>query len=275
MSAASDALYDRALAGWPQPCETRFVYTGLGRAHVIASGDPSAPALLLIHGAGLNATLWARQIPAFNAYFRTYAVDLPGQTGRSARVRMPTRGSAMADWIAAVLDGLGLEQTMVLGASLGGWVSLLFAAHYPERVRKLALLVPGGIAPAKIVGGLQMLVYAALVGQRGYERLFRAMAHNDLDADTLDLLVTSTQAQSLRTAIAPPRLADDVLQRVTMPTLILVGETDFFFPPDRVMARARALLPKATIHQLPESDHLLMRDQPELMMRELMPFLTS
>lgn len=275
MSTACDALYDRALAAWPQPCETRFIDTALGKAHVVISGDANLPALLLIHGAGLNATLWARQIGAFSAHFRTYAIDLPGQTGRSAHVRMPTRGSAMADWIADVLDGLDVEQTMVLGASLGGWVSLLFAAHYPERVRKLALLVPGGVVPAKIAGGLQMLAYAALSGRRGYERLFRAMAFKDLDADTLDLLVTATQAQSLRTAIAPPKLPDDVLRRVTMPTLILVGETDFFFPPDRVMARAKALLPDAIIHQLPESDHLLIRDQPVLMMRELMPFLTS
>ncbi len=274
MNAASDALYDRALANWPQPCETRFIDTALGQAHVIVSGDPAAPALLLVHGAGLNATLWARQIAEFSAHFRTYAIDLPGQTGRSARVRMPTRGSAMADWVAAVLDGLGVQQTMVLGASLGGWVSLLFAAHHPERVRKLALLVPGGIVPAKIVGGLRLLAYAALSGRPGYERLYGAMSYHELDADTLDLLATSTQAQSLRTAIAPPRLSNDVLRRVTMPTLILVGVTDFFFPPDQVMARARSLLPDVTIRQLPESDHLLLRDQPELMMQELMAFLT-
>ena len=129
MSSASDALYDRALAAWPQPCETRFVDTTLGRAHAIVSGAVDAPALLLVHGAGLNATLWARQVDAFSAHFRTYAVDLPGQTGRSARVRMPTRGSAMADWVAEVIDGLGVHETMVLGASLGGWVSLSFAAH--------------------------------------------------------------------------------------------------------------------------------------------------
>ena len=275
MTAASDALYERALAGWPRPCEIHFIDTALGKAHVIVSGDPAAPPLLLVHGAGLNATLWARQIGELSAHFRTYAVDLPGQTGRSARVRMPTRGAAMADWAAAVLDGLGVQQTMVLGASLGGWVSLLFAAHYAARVSRLALLVPGGIVPAKIVGGLRLLLYAALSGRRGYERLYRAMSYHDLDADTLDLLATSTQAQSLRTAIAPPRLADEVLRCVTMPTLILVGVTDFFFPPEQVMARASRLLPDVSIRQLPESDHLLLRDQPERMMRELMAFLTS
>ena len=274
MSTECDALYDRALAGWPQPCETRFVDTAPGRAHVIAAGDPTAPALLLIHGAGLNATLWSRQVGALSEYFRTYAVDLPGQTGRSTHVRMPMRGAAMADWIAAVLDGLGVEQTAILGASLGGWVSLLFAAHYPGRVSRLALLVPGGIAPAKMSNTLLFLLGAALTGRRGYERLFRAMSYRELDADTLDMLVTATQAQDFRTAVAPPMLPDDVLQRVTMPTLILVGETDFFFPPDRVMARARRLLPQVTIRQLAESDHLLLRDQPELMMRELMAFFT-
>ncbi len=53
------AHYDAALAAWPTPYTTQHVPTRHGETFLIASGPPSAPPLLLLHGATANATMWA------------------------------------------------------------------------------------------------------------------------------------------------------------------------------------------------------------------------
>lgn len=52
------ALYDAVLAHWPVPYETCRVPTRHGDTFAIASGDKSAPALILLHGAASNAVSW-------------------------------------------------------------------------------------------------------------------------------------------------------------------------------------------------------------------------
>lgn len=101
--------------------------------------DPAKPALVLIHGAGMDHSVWALQTRWFAHHGRAVlAVDLPGH-GRSEG---PPLGSveALADWAAALLDAAGAGQAALAGHSLGALVALECAARHPDRVRALALL---------------------------------------------------------------------------------------------------------------------------------------
>jgi hypothetical protein len=53
------AINDEALRHWPVPFETFFVHTRFGRAHVIASGDPALPPLVMTHPMGVCAFVWS------------------------------------------------------------------------------------------------------------------------------------------------------------------------------------------------------------------------
>src|SRR6266699_3228412 len=56
---------------------------------------------------------------------------------------------AIADDLAKLIDTWGLERPVVLGHSLGGFVALYFAAHYPDKLSKLVLVDAGATPPWK------------------------------------------------------------------------------------------------------------------------------
>jgi pimeloyl-ACP methyl ester carboxylesterase len=137
--------YDGFLARWPVPFATRVVDTRHGRTAVHVCGRADGPALVLIHGAGSNALMWIGDVEGWARDFRVFAIDVVGEPGRSAPVRPPLKGPAYSDWLAEVLDGLGLARATLVGLSQGGWIALKLATTRPERVERLVLLSPAGV----------------------------------------------------------------------------------------------------------------------------------
>ncbi|PWC32590.1 alpha/beta hydrolase [Azospirillum sp. TSO35-2] len=110
-----------------------FVHTG-GR-----DVDLSRPAVVLIHGAGMDHSVWSLQSRYLAHHGRSVlAVDLPGH-GRSGGAPLDSI-AAMADWVAALLDAAGLERAALIGHSMGALVALDTAARHGSRVEAVALL---------------------------------------------------------------------------------------------------------------------------------------
>ena len=111
---------------------TAFAATG-GRVF-----DKSLPAVLLIHGAGMDRTVWSLQARYLAHHGRAVlALDLPGH-GKSAGPALNSI-AAMADWVAALLDKMEIPQAALVGHSMGALIALDLAGRRPERVRALAL----------------------------------------------------------------------------------------------------------------------------------------
>lgn len=166
------ALYDNILTRWPVPYETLNVPTRHGDTFIIASGEKSAPALILLHGACSNAVSWVGEVKRYSLYFRTYAVDIPGEPGRSAPNRPSWNSPAYADWMEDLLNTLKLSKVSLVGISQGAWTALKFATHNTERVEKLVLLTPAGIVPDKPSFILRAIIFSML-GRRGARALNR------------------------------------------------------------------------------------------------------
>jgi abhydrolase domain-containing protein 14 len=113
-----------------------------GAVHGLSAGDASAPAVLLLHGASFTSETW-RQIGTLEALekvgFHAVAIDLPG-FGKT-----PANSTPPADWLAALLDQLPLEQPMLLAASMSGGYAFPFLLKHPGRVRGLVAVAPVGI----------------------------------------------------------------------------------------------------------------------------------
>jgi len=101
--------------------------------------NPVEPLVLLVHGAGMDRTVWQMQTRYLAHHgFRAAAVDLPGH-GRSGGP--PLRSVAeMADWTAGLIAELGDGPAHVVGHSMGSFVAIELAARVPERVASLVLL---------------------------------------------------------------------------------------------------------------------------------------
>jgi pimeloyl-ACP methyl ester carboxylesterase len=250
------ALYDKALAFWPVPHHDLRVATRLGETFVIASGPEGAPPLILLHGAGSNALSWMGEVGAYCAHFRTYAVDIPGDPGRSAPSRPSWNGSAYGEWLADVFDGLKIERAAVLGLSQGGWNALRFAALYPERVTRLVLLSPAGVTADRGSFLLRAIFYTRF-GKKGAEALNRYVFGGDkIDPAALAFMNTimanfKPRIESLKT------FTEAELRRITMPVLLLGGAKDAIRDVTKISLRMADFVPGLTTHIFPDRGHVL------------------
>jgi len=115
-------------------------------------GDAPVSTVLAIHGITSSHLAWPLLAQAMPDV-RIIAPDLRGR-GRSRDLPAPYGMPSHADDVAAVLEALGVEQAVVVGHSMGGFVSIVLADRHPERVRSLVLVdggmpltPPPGVAP--------------------------------------------------------------------------------------------------------------------------------
>jgi pimeloyl-ACP methyl ester carboxylesterase len=109
-----------------------FVEVEGARIHHLSWGDRSAPGLLLVHGGAAHAYWWSFLAPQLTHDYHVAAVDLSGHgdSGHRADYGMET----WAEEVMAVADDLGMTRPIVIGHSMGGFVSIVAAALYGERL---------------------------------------------------------------------------------------------------------------------------------------------
>ncbi len=95
-------------------------------------------AILLVHGFPLDHTMWEGQIEGLSARRRVIAPDLRGfgQSGVSEGI---VEMGQFADDLAALLDFLGIGDTVLCGLSMGGYIALEFWRRHGKRLRGLIL----------------------------------------------------------------------------------------------------------------------------------------
>lgn len=251
------ALYDQALAQWPVPYQTRTVPTRHGDTFVIASGDEAASPLVLLHGAGTSSAIWGADLPTYCRQHRVYAVDLPGEAGKSSPNRPPWDTLAFAEWLADVLDALQVEQTALLGVSQGSWTAIKFAVANPARVSKLVLMCPGGVVPDNM-GFFVKLMFWAMLGRRGLDRVARLMyGHQPYPPQAVEVMALMMRHFKSRVGKLPI-FTDDELRRLTMPVLLLGGDEDGMRDVHQIAARLGSLLPHLDVIVVPGAGHALL-----------------
>ncbi|MEP7172344.1 MAG: alpha/beta hydrolase [Aestuariivirga sp.] len=99
----------------------------------------SGPPMVLLHGVGLNQSIWTGQVKALESDFQVITYDLLGH-GRSA----PARSNApLADWVdqlKGVVRDMVLEKFMLVGFSFGGLIAQAYAAQHSHMIDKLVLM---------------------------------------------------------------------------------------------------------------------------------------
>ncbi|KAF1030098.1 MAG: putative carboxylesterase nap [Pseudomonas sp.] len=252
------ACYRKVLSQWPVPHEEQRVDTGQGRTFVVACGDPAAPPLVLLHGSLSNAAAWMFDAALWSRTCRVYAVDMIGEAGLSAPVRPPLASEAYATWLGEVLDGLGLAQTAMVGASLGGWLALDFASRHPARVTRLGLLYPSGIGRQRAFWckALPMLLLGAW-GRRRIRQWVMGTPPAPATAAARDLLgLLELIGRSLKPRLETvPLLGDEALRRLSMPVWLVVGGKDMLLDSADTLRRVHQQVPHAVTRCLPEAPH--------------------
>jgi len=250
------AIYDQVLSRWPAGHETRMITTRFGATHVIVCGNRSNPPLVLLHGSGSNSTIcWTGYVSNYCTRRCVYAVDIPGEPGRSEERRFPWNDGSFTLWLDDLFNGLHIEKAMVSGMSLGAWASVRYAIDRPDRVEKIALISPGGITHGRLSFVLHLIVNK-LLGTYGHKRMMRLLLNSDGTIsgefdETMKLISTNFRYRMGE----PPLFTDKELRSITMPLLFVAGDKDCFFHTNRSAQRLQRLVPHAMIHIIKNGGH--------------------
>jgi pimeloyl-ACP methyl ester carboxylesterase len=291
----------RLLSHFGLDAASRFVTLAQPRIRVHAleagQGDP----VLILHGGDGQAVDWSPLMAELQASLHVVSVDRPG-FGLSDPFdyrRVDLRSHA-ADFVAGVLDALGLEQAVVIGGSMGGYFALAAAAERPERVKGLALIgMPAGISrdapvPLRVLCGLpgaSRLFMRRL--QKGGAAARRAQFGRMFGTDPASIpdVYFEMQEAGLRIpgaaetwAVLLRRLGSwsgfrdealliDTLPRIETPTLIIWGERDM--APVTAGRAAAAALPNASFVVLDNTGHFPFLEQPEACAELIIDFLAK
>jgi pimeloyl-ACP methyl ester carboxylesterase len=110
---------------------------------LIGTGKP----VVLIHGFGEDSSIWQQQLEFLESRWQLIVPDLPG-TGHTAPESELTMES-MAAGIRDILDKEKIDSCILLGHSMGGYISLAFAELYPDRINGLGLLHSSAFADSE------------------------------------------------------------------------------------------------------------------------------
>lgn len=247
------------------------------------AGPADAPAVVMIHGLGLNRDCWQWTIPALADSYRVLSYDLYGH-GQSAPPPETPSLTLFSRQLAGVLDHLGIGRAAIAGFSLGGMIARRFAQNAPERAAALMILhsphTRTAAAQSAILkrvdqarrDGPQATVEAAL--DRWFTAPFRAA--NPAMMDTVRGWVTANDPAIYHTIYRV--LADGISEIVApdpairCPALVITGDEDFGNGPDMTRAIA-AEVPGAEVRVLPGLRHMALAEDPPAINGPLRAFL--
>ncbi len=243
--------------------------------------DPALPALVLLHGSGMDHTVWQLQARYFAHHGRSVlAVDLPAH-GRSQGAPLASI-EEMGAWVWRVLDAAGAERAALVGHSMGAFVALAAAAAAPERTEALALLGiaeripvhPDLLAAAK---ANEHLAYELIISW-GFGRAGHIGGHQAPGLWMMGggmRLYERNRPGVLAAALAACDAyegAPAAAARIGCPALVAIGTDDLMTPPKSGRALA-AKMAKARVVTFERCGHMMTIEDPDATLDALRGFL--
>jgi len=230
--------------------------------------------LVFLHAFPLNRSMWTSQITALSGQFRTIAIDLRGH-GESDAPLWSFSLEQYADDVAALLDHLNIPQAVLVGLSMGGYISLAFSRQYGNRLRALVLADtraqadgPEGrtgrfhLAQTTYTQGTEAVattMLPKLLGATSLKRkpelveyVRRTIQHTPVSGILVDLMAMAGRPDSVAH-----------LPAISCPTLVVIGEEDHTTPLIDAQLMA-SHIPNARLAVIPAAGHLSNCEQPEV-----------
>lgn len=248
--------------------------------------------LTLLHGSGPGVSGWSNfseNFPVFSDDFAALVPDLPGFGESDLPPLDRAYPKVAADAILRLLDHRGIEKTHLLGNSMGGYVALEFALAHPDRVDRLVLMGPGGLAastfgPQQSEGALRLQEFMDNPTVAGMEAWLETMVARK-DLFDWDELVARRMAAATPESIARAKtifaslweFPDPVpmfarVQDIVAPTLLTWGRDDRMLPYEQAIFGFRRMV-NAELHVFP-CGHWAQVEQKREFERIVIDFLT-
>lgn len=232
----------------------------------------SGPVILLTHGYSSSSHMWKGQIAALSAHNTLVTWDMRGHghTDYPADQALYSEAHTVED-MAAILDAVGAKTAIVGGLSLGGYMSLAFAATYPQRVRALLIIDTGpGYKSDTARDGWN--ANAEKTAQRWERDGLSKLANGGAETRTSPHRDATGLARAARGMLAQVNArVISALPDIKVPSIVIVGANDapYLAASDYMTAK----IPGAVKVVIPDAGHAANIDQPQAFNDAVLGFL--
>ncbi len=266
-----------------------FIPVNGGQLYYEETGD--GPPFVMLHAGVANLRQWDPHVPVFAEHYRVIRYDSRGYgRSESEHVEFSNHGD-----LEHVLDHLGVPGTHLLGTSRSASIALNFTVTHPERVTSLIEVAGGGVGEPSLseaemaAGDAMEKASEEALEAKDWRRLSELetafwgdgpgqpegrlnAAIRDQLYDWISATYSAEKEEGIPQQLDPP--ADDRVDQVTMPLLVVIGSIDEAYTNAtcRILAES---VPGARLEVFEGAAHMLNLEQPERFTRLVLDFLAS
>ncbi|HTP11336.1 MAG TPA: alpha/beta hydrolase [Anaerolineae bacterium] len=279
------AAYETMMRYWPVPYESIDLPGYYGCTHLVVCGPIDAPPLVLLHGGRASLTMWAKNVGDLSRDYRVYAIDVMGQPSKSIPDKTFKTRDDLIPWFTGILDALNIPKADLVGQSYGGWFTLNYAIHVPDRVNKIVLISPAAcflpLNTQHMLRGALMFFFPSRWAMKRFKRWetcqenLKNPENQAFDRDKVEQLYLGFKYFRCQGEDNPDIFSDDELRSVQAPTLLLIGQQEVIYDPVASVERARNLIPHLEADLIPCASHDLTYFQASVVDERILIFLND
>ncbi|MBR1798968.1 MAG: alpha/beta fold hydrolase [Bacteroidales bacterium] len=217
--------------------------------HYRDEGKDNRNTLVLLHGFMQNLDVWTSYVLTYMHSMRVITIDLPGH-GQSSTYCDTHTMDFMARTVKAVLTDAAVQQCVMVGHSMGGYVALAFARENPYWLRGLGLINSHALADTEAHRNYRAEVCQLVATNRpsyivsSIPTLFSEYNHRALSVDIKDLQDQCLDTASVESIVAAQqgmaqrKNSIDILSRLEIPILFIYGKDDNRIPLEIALSQA-------------------------------------
>jgi pimeloyl-ACP methyl ester carboxylesterase len=244
-------------------------------------GDP----IFLIHGVGMDHTMWHNQIDFLSISYRVIAFDMIGH-GESAKPEQNYYLKDFVEQLYTLMNLLEIDQAHIIGFSMGGMVAQLFGILYPGKCKSLCFM--SAVANRTKEQQQAVLNRVGQVEREGHlatidaaiKRWFNESYYNQNPEiiKTVKTRLEKNDPKSYLKAYTVFATADQELwgklDQISSPTLIITGENDIGSSPE-MAEQLHEKIKSSEIIIVPSIRHMLPIEGKEVVNETLHTFISK
>ena len=258
-----------------------YVNLGAYKFYYTEYGDKNNQPVVLLHAFTLDSRMWEADARELSKQYYVIAIDAKGHGKSDAPESGYTRDERVTD-LEQVLNLLELPKVHLVGLSYGGTTALGFALKLPERLYSLTLI---GTSAGGYKLGTKMSKIDEIAKNQGVEVAKERWIKSSLlwytnEQEHIRKLVETMMLEHSGAVWKDPvrgyypQLNDiEIVNSITTPTKIMVGDSDKIFLPLSKILHKSILNSELTI--IPDCGHLVNLEKPEVFQQELLEFLNK